>query len=85
MTSHIQTMNYAIQIGDTVIKKIAIFNTNKLPTGIAVKCIETDTYNKYLLTLSEEQYNAIFLDDGDYNPELSTEESKEINENQESE
>lgn len=67
MRSHIQTINYSIQIGDNVIDKIAIFNQNKLPTGIAMKCIETDTFNKYLLTMSMEQYNALFLDDGELN------------------
>ena len=66
MRSHIQTINYTVQVNDSVIRKVAIFNTNKLPTGVAIKCIESDTYNKYLLVLSEEQYNAIFLDDGDF-------------------
>lgn len=67
MRSHIQTISYAIQIGDNVIDKIAIFNQNKLPTGVAMKCIETDTFNKYLLTMSMEQYTALFLDDGELN------------------
>ena len=65
MRSHIQTISYAIQIGDNVIDKIAIFNQNKLPTGVAMKCIETDTFNKYLLTMTKEHYVALFLDDGE--------------------
>ena len=65
MRSHLQTISYAIQIGDNVIEKIAIFNQNKLPTGVAMKCIETDTFNKYLLTMTKEHYDALFLDDGE--------------------
>lgn len=65
MRSHLQTVNYSIQIGDHVIEKIAIFNQNKLPTGVAMKCIETDTFNKYLLTMTKEHYVALFLDDGE--------------------
>lgn len=61
--SHLQMLNYNVQIGDKVTPKVAIFNCNKLPTGVAVQCIETDTYNKYLLTMTAEHFNALFLDD----------------------
>jgi hypothetical protein len=52
-------------IGDHVTSKIAIFNCNKLPLGVAVKCIENDAPNKYLLTMTKEQYIALFLDDAE--------------------
>ena len=66
MKSHIQTINYSIQIGDCTEQRVAIFNTNKLPTGLAEKCIMSDVYNKYLITMSAEQYVALFLDDGEF-------------------
>lgn len=71
MRSHIQTINYNIQIGDNIIERIGIFNCNKLPTGVAIKCIETDTFNKYLITMTRDQYVAIFLDDNEFNPEIA--------------
>lgn len=63
--SHLQMVNYNVQIGDRVTPKVAIFNCNKLPTGVAMKCIETDTHNKYLLTMTLENFEALFLDDHD--------------------
>lgn len=61
--SHLQMINYDVQIGETVTRKVAIFNCNKLPYGIAVKCIETDTFNRYMLTMTYDQFKALFLDD----------------------
>lgn len=61
--SHIQMIRYNIQIGDTVTPKVAMFNCNKLPTGVAIKCIESDTYNDYLITMTQAQFEALFLDD----------------------
>lgn len=61
--SHLQMLNYEVQIGDKVTKKVALFNCNKLPTGVAIQCIETDTYNKYLLTMTKEHFQALFCDD----------------------
>lgn len=61
--SHLQQIEYNVQIGDKITPKIALYNCNKLPYGVAVQCIETDTYNKYLLTMSKEHFNALFLDD----------------------
>lgn len=52
-------------IGDHITNKIALFNCNKLPLGVAVKCIENDAPNKYLLTMTKEQYIALFLDDAE--------------------
>ncbi len=66
MRSHIKTFEYNIQIGDNSIEKVAIFNCNKLPDGVAARCIETDTFNKYLLTMTKEHYIALFLDDGEF-------------------
>jgi len=63
--THIQTITYDVMIGDHVTSKIAIFNCNKLPLGVAVKCIENDAPNKYLLTMTKEQYIALFLDDAE--------------------
>lgn len=63
--THIQTITYDVMIGDHVTNKIAIFNCNKLPLGVAVKCIENDAPNKYLLTMTKEQYVALFLDDAE--------------------
>lgn len=63
--THIQTITYDVMIGDHVTNKIAIFNCNKLPLGVAVKCIENDASNKYLLTMTKEQYMALFLDDAE--------------------
>lgn len=61
--SHLQMVNYNVQIGDLITPKVAIFNCNKLPYGVAVKCIESDTFNKYMLTMTREQFVALFLDD----------------------
>lgn len=61
--SHIQMLRYSVQIGDKVTPKIAIFNCNKLPTGVAAACIENDSYNKYLLTMRQDHFEALFLDD----------------------
>jgi len=61
--SHIQTINFNVQIGDRITPKIAIFNCNKLPTGVAVQCIETDSYNPYLLVMTKEHFQSLFLDD----------------------
>ena len=61
--SHLQRIDYTVQIGDVVTKKIALFNQNKLPTGVAIKCVETDTDNPYLLTMTLEKFQALFLDD----------------------
>lgn len=61
--SHLQMVNYNVQIGDKVTPKIAIFNCNKLPYGVAVRCIETDTFNPYLLTMTKEHFKSLFLDD----------------------
>ena len=61
--SHLQMISYNVQIGDKVTHKVGIFNCNKLPTGVAIQCIETDTYNPYLLTMTQEHFNALFLDD----------------------
>lgn len=66
MRSHIQIINYSIQIDGRAEQRVAIFNTNKLPTGMAEKCIINDVYNKYLITMSAEQYVALFLDDGEF-------------------
>lgn len=74
--SHLQMINYNIQIGDNVVPKVAVFNCNKLPTGVAIKCIETDTYNKYLLTMTKEHFTALFLDDKEPETE-KIQESKE--------
>ena len=84
--SHLQMIPFNLQLGDKVIPKIAMFNCNKLPTGVAYKCIETDTYNPYLLVVTEEQFNALFLDDGDNlftPPELAEESSEEEIESEE--
>lgn len=80
MRSHIQTIRYSVQINDSVIQKVAIFNTNKLPTGMAWKCIEEDASNKYLLKMDLEQYVALFLDDGEFSPEFTVDESSESSE-----
>lgn len=61
--SHLRTINYNVQIGDRVTPKIGIFNQNKLPTGVAIQCIETDTFNPYLLTMTQEHFQSLFLDD----------------------
>lgn len=61
--SHLQMINYNVQIGDKVTPKVAIFNQNKLPTGVAIQCVETDTFNPYLLTMTQEHFQALFLDD----------------------
>lgn len=61
--SHIQMINYNVQIGDRITPKVAIFNCNKLPTGVAIQCIETDTFNPYLLTMTQDHFQALFLDD----------------------
>lgn len=63
--THIQTITYDVMIGDHITNKIALFNCNKLPLGVAVKCIENDAPNKYLLTMTKEQYIALFLDDAE--------------------
>lgn len=63
MFSHIQTIRYAIQIGNTSVDYVGIFNCNKLSTDTAIKCVQTDTHNKYLLTMTLEQFEAVFLDD----------------------
>ena len=76
--SHLQMVNYNIQIGDKVTPKVGIFNCNKLPTGVAIQCIETDTFNKYLLTMTREHFNALFLDD----MEPETKENQESNEDE---
>ena len=61
--SHLQRIDYTVQIGDVVTKKVALFNQNKLPTGVAIKCVETDTDNPYLLTMTLEKFQSLFLDD----------------------
>lgn len=61
--SHLQLINYAVQIGDKTTDKVGIFNCNKLPTGVAIQCIETDTFNPYLLTMTKEHFQSLFLDD----------------------
>jgi len=61
--SHLQMVNYEVQIGDRTTPRVAIFNCNKLPTGVAIQCIETDTFNPYLLTMTQEHFRALFLDD----------------------
>lgn len=63
--THIQTITYDVMIGDHITNKIALFNCNKLPLGVAVRCIENDAPNKYLLTMTKEQYIALFLDDAE--------------------
>lgn len=91
--SHIQLVEYSVQIGGHITEKIAMFNCNKLPTGVATRCIETDTYNPYLLTMSKEQFIALFMDDVEI-PEQAAQpeptapsqteddpESEEVNEN----
>ena len=72
--SHIQMIRFNVQIGDHVTPKVAIFNCNKLPYGVAVKCIETDTFNPYMLTMTEEHFKSLFLDD---KPIETSQESKE--------
>ena len=67
MRSHIKSINYTIQIGDEVISKVAIYNCNKLPEGIVYRCLEHDTFSKYLLTMTKEHFEALFLDDGELN------------------
>ena len=81
MVSHIQTINYSIQVEDKIVDMIAIFNQNKLPTGVAFKCIETDTFNKYLFRMTKEQYVAIFLDDGEFQPESELEPKETVSTN----
>lgn len=61
--SHLQMVEYNVQIGERITPKIAIFNCNKLPNGVVARCIETDTFNPYLLTMTREQFEALFLDD----------------------
>lgn len=72
---HIQLINYAIQIGSNVVDKVAIFNCNKLPYGVAVQCLEVGAYNPYLITMTKEQFNRLFLDD-----RTPTDERKDSNE-----
>ena len=74
--THIQTITYDVMIGDHVTNKIAIFNCNKLPLGVAVKCIENDAPNKYLLTMTKEQYIALFLDDAEIVEKSEEDENK---------
>lgn len=75
--SHLQSIEYDVMIGDHITPKIALFNCNKLPLGVAVKCIENDAFNKYLLTLTKEQYVALFLDDNDVQNHNDSEENKD--------
>lgn len=80
--SHIQMLRYEVQIGDRVTNKVALFNCNKLPTGVAIKCIETDTFNPYLLTMTEEHFKSLFLDDGDIAVESDNDEINKENDDE---
>lgn len=63
--NHLQTIEYDVVIGDVSTPNIAIFNCNKIPTGEAIKCVETGVYNRYVLPMTREQFTALFLDDID--------------------
>ena len=39
-TSHLQELRFNLQSEDSVIPMVALINQNKLPTGVAIKCIE---------------------------------------------
>ena len=61
---HIQTVIYHMELQDGVtIPMIALYNCNKIPTGVVRKHIQNGTGDKYLLKLTMEQFNALFLDD----------------------
>ena len=73
MRSHIEVLPYNLQVGDKVIEKVALFNNNKIPTGMVHRCLESDTDNKYLITMTKEKYIALFLDDGELAQRISEE------------
>lgn len=77
---HIKTLEYNIEIDGKVIPKIAIYNQNKIPTGVVQKCIEHDTYSRYHITMLKDQYVSIFLDDGEFNPseEMPIQEQRQV-------
>lgn len=65
--SHLQIVDFNVQVGENLTPMVGIFNTNKLPTGVAIKCIETNTPNIYLLTMTQAHFVSLFLDDAELN------------------
>lgn len=61
--SHISTIQYTIQIGDRSEPMVAIYNKNKIPTGVVEQCIMNNADNKYILKMSATNFVALFLDD----------------------
>ncbi len=79
--SHISTIQYTIQIGDRTESMVAIYNKNKIPTGVVEQCIMNNADNKYILKMSATNFVALFLDD---QIPMSTEDRKvETNETEE--
>lgn len=61
--SHIQMFNYSIRTGNILVEQVALFNCNKLPTGVAFECARNNADNPYLLTMPKSKFDALFLDD----------------------
>lgn len=70
--SHLQIVDFNLQVGENSTPMVGIFNTNKLPTGVAIKCIETNTPNIYLLTMTRAHFISLFLDDAGLNDTADT-------------
>ena len=73
--SHLQIVDFNLQVGENSTPMVGIFNTNKLPTGVAIKCIETNTPNIYLLTMTRAHFISLFLDDAELNDTAAASES----------
>lgn len=90
-TSHLQELRFNLQSEDSVIPMVALINQNKLPTGVAIKCIEESIDNPYLVVLPVSKFNSLFLDDALSEEELAqiyglvTESSDEVDSGNESE
>lgn len=61
---HLRFMQYSVQIGNSRVDKVAIFNVEKLTEQDAANAIANDASHPYLIILPQQVFDRIFLNDG---------------------
>ena len=61
---HLRFMQYSVQIGNSRVDKVAIFNVEKLSEQDAGNAIANDAAHPYLMVVPQQLFDRIFLNDG---------------------
>lgn len=61
---HLRFMQYSMQIGNSRVDKVAIFNAEKLSEQDAGNAIANDAAHPYMMVIPQQMFDRIFLNDG---------------------